>query len=94
MKYLFLLLSLVSLAGCLTTPEREPIVVTKIVEVPVLVKCEISYPNEPPLGVAGLAVEAKSYEKARTALEELEAQRWYAKELRAALGKCAKDIAK
>lgn len=51
MKALILLLAF-TLAGCVTTPEKAPIIVTKTVtEVPVEVKCVISYPQEPSRGL-------------------------------------------
>lgn len=79
------------LAGCVTDPPREPITVTQVVEVPVEVKCAISYPKQPSESITDVPTSAKGYDKAKAALIELERQRWYAKELRAALTKCAKD---
>lgn len=90
MKALILLLAF-TLAGCVTTPEKAPIVVTKTVEVPVEVKCVISYPQEPSPRVVALPADASPYAKAKASLQELEDQRQYAKELRAVLSKCAEN---
>lgn len=88
---LLILLAVFALSGCLTTPERDPIIITKTVEVPVAVKCVISYPKEPSHKVTDVPSDATAYHKARGALQELEGQRQYAKELRAALTTCAED---
>ena len=88
---LLLLLCPLSLTGCLTTAPHEPVIVTQTVEVPVPVKCAITYPTAPSQSVVTVPKDAKKYDKAKATLQELEAQRWYAKELHAALTKCAKD---
>lgn len=89
---LLLILCVITLAGCDTCPVREPVIVTQTVEVPVEVKCQVSYPKTPPHRLVEVARDAKGYDKASAALQELEEQREYAKLLRAALGKCAVDI--
>lgn len=88
---LLILLSTFTLAGCVTQPERDPIVITKTVEVPVTVKCSISYPKEPSSSVLAVAEKATEYMKVQGVLQELEDQRQYAKELRTVLDKCATD---
>lgn len=88
---LLILLCVLSLAGCITNAPHEPVIVTQTVEVPVPVKCSISYPKQPSDSIAKIPTEAKKYDKAKAVMQELEAQRWYAKELHAALTKCAKD---
>lgn len=90
MKALVLLCCL-ALAGCLTSHERDPIITTKTVEVPVEVKCVISYPQKPSPRLESVPVTASGYVKAQAALQELEDQRQYAKELHAVLSKCAED---
>lgn len=91
MKTLLVLLA-ITLAGCVTTQERDPVIVTKTVEVPVPVKCSISYPQEPSQAVVSIPSTASGYAKTQAVLQELEDQRQYAKELRAVLSKCATEI--
>lgn len=91
MKRLFLLLLLFTIAGCATAPERDPIIVTKTVEVPVTVKCSISYPKEPSRTVLSVLKGATPYEKVQGVLQELEDQRQYAKELLVVLSECTTD---
>lgn len=83
---------LITLAGCATDAPREPIIVTQRVEVPVPVKCELSYPEKPSQRVPTVPKEGTAYAKAQAALQELEDQRWYSKKLEAVMKKCAKDI--
>ena len=87
MRY-FLLVAF-TLAGCATVPEKDPVVVTKTVEVPVPVKCVVSYPDEPSPSVISVPATASRYAKAQAVVQELEDQRQYAKELKAILSKCA-----
>lgn len=79
----------ISLAGCNICPEREPIIVTKTVEVPVPVKCVITHPKRPSETLLAVRLGDTSYAKAEAALKDLEAYRWYAKEMEAALHACA-----
>lgn len=79
----------VSLAGCGLCPEREPIIVTKTVEVPVPVKCVITHPKRPSETLLTVRLGDTAYAKAEAALKDLEAYRWYAKEMEAALHACA-----
>lgn len=88
-----LLLSVVTLAGCITMPEKAPIFTTKTVEVPVQVKCVISYPKKPSGKITDLPKESKAYAKLSAALQELEGQRQYSKELEAVLMQCAENKA-
>ena len=85
-------LAVLSLTACVTDAPREPVIVTQIVEVPVEVKCQISYPKRPSPKLPAVTKDASSYLKAQAALTELEDQRWYSKELEASMQKCAKDI--
>lgn len=64
---------------------------TQTVEVPMAVKCQVSYPNEPSPLLTSVPVTASSHTKATAALRELEEQRWYSKKLYAALSKCAEN---
>lgn len=91
MKLIAIVLLLFTLSGCVTQPERDPIIVTKTVEVPIEVKCVIYYPKEPSSSASLPAPEASGYAKVQAALQELEDQRQYAKELRAVLSKCATE---
>lgn len=91
MKIALLPLLVLTLAGCLTVPERDPIIVTQKVEVPVVVKCVLSYPKEPSSEVEQLPLDASLYSKIRAALMDLEGQRQYSKELKAVMQKCAED---
>lgn len=90
MRMLIVLLVL-TLAGCLNPTRPAPVVVTKTVEVPVTVKCVISYPQEPSAKATDPAQTDSPVVKAKAALAELEGTRQYAKELRAVLQKCASD---
>lgn len=91
MKTLFLLLLTITLAGCLTCPAQDPIIVTKTVEVPVEVKCVISYPEEPPSRVLALPNDASVLTKTKAVLQDLEDQRDYSKRLKVIAQKCAED---
>lgn len=87
MKVLLSLLVL-SLTGCGLCPTREPIVTTKTVEVPVPVKCEIKLPPIPTDSLLAVRLADPSYARASAVLKDLEAYRWYARELEAALREC------
>lgn len=92
MKSIAIAVMALCLAGCGLCPTKEPIVTTVTVEVPVAVKCEVSYPKKPDSLVVGAGKEAKSFDTLKASLKELEDYRWYSREMEGALLKCAKNI--
>lgn len=92
MKSIAIALMALCLAGCGLCPTKEPIVTTVTVEVPVAVKCEVSYPKKPPALVVETSKETTGYAKLNASLKELEEYRWYSREMEAALGKCAVNL--
>lgn len=77
-----------ALAGCATPP--EPKIETRIVEVPVTVKCAVSIPVEPayPDTKAGLDAAPGLFEKVKLLLAGRELREAYKNEVKAALIGC------
>lgn len=88
MRYL-IFLCLFILTACTTTPNCEPVIVTQTVEVPIEVKCQVSYPTAPVSTLLALPKTASHYDKLVAALKDLEDVRWYSREVEAALRRCA-----
>lgn len=78
------------LAGCATT-DTEPRIVTKIVEVPVAVRCALTIPDEPSYADSKAALDAAPgiFDKVRILLIGREQREAYKNEVKAALIGCA-----
>lgn len=83
------ILACILLAGCATT-DPEPRIVTKIVEVPVAVRCAVTIPEEPAYSDTKAALDAAPgiFEKVRLLLIGREQREAYKNEVRAALIGC------
>lgn len=81
---------LMALSACQTAP-REPIIVTKEVSVPLVVKCRVEAPVRPKSVVQLIAPGAGFYDKGVAFLKENQSLRDYATELESALSKCSES---
>ena len=88
MKTLLVFALAAFLAGCVTTPERPPTVIT--VEKPVPVRCKVVFPVAPD-PVTSSSIPTGLTPRVVSLLHEGDAYRLYSAQLLAALRKCADD---
>ena len=74
------------MAGCVTMAEKVAVPVES--DIVVTAKCKVQYPEKPQPIKRGSGL----YTNGTAVLTDLEAQRWYAKELEKALAKCADSL--
>lgn len=83
-----LLVAVLLLSGCTTTP--PPVPKPQIVQVPVRVPCDIEEPPLPPLSFQALSQESTLYEKVQALLADRLLHLGYEEQLRTALRGCKK----
>jgi len=79
---------MITLAGCFATTPTTPD--SKVVEVPIPVKCEPVYVDKPILSLKGSSPQMSLFEKLKRALSDREELIAYTKKLEVASTKCVK----